>query len=301
MGSLPTSQPDKFRIAIIGSGPLGKLLACSAAQHPRIELIQYEQETLPLRPSFGYGIGPQTFIAADVLNPGIGRRLKEECYVDQAWMHWWHAGDEDRLVANVNVPEGKQFGRLGRDELMNLLDDALPKGMCKEDIQYGKRLVNVDKLGPNRLELTFQDGAKDIVNAVWGADGINSLCRKLVQKEAFRPPSYTGFHAYRGKVDAGKVAARLGKSFATETYMFIGVKGWHILIFPIEGNSLVNIAAFCMVPEHATYTRTDRVTREELLSHFPGRNEKIDLLLNVGEPNTLSRLLMISKERQAGS
>ncbi len=60
---------DKFRIAIIGSGPIGKLLACSSAPHPRIELVQYEAETLPLRPAVGYGIGPQTLLAARAANP----------------------------------------------------------------------------------------------------------------------------------------------------------------------------------------------------------------------------------------
>lgn len=278
------TQQDKFRIAVIGSGPIGKLLTCSAASHPRIEIVQYEQEVLPLRPSFGYGVGPQTLIAAKVLNPKLGDELMDRCFTSPTWMHWWHGGDQDRLIANVKVPEGKVFGRLGREELMTLLDDLLPEGRSKEDIQYGKRLVSVDRLGANDLQLTFQDGVKDRVNAVWAADGVNSLCRQLVQGDAYRPPSYTGFQAFRGKVDAKKVAELVGEEFAVGTYMFIGVEGWHVLIFPIDNNTVTNIAAFCKVPEQKKFERSDKVTLEELLSHYPNRNAKIDTLLNVRSP-----------------
>jgi salicylate hydroxylase len=272
---------DKFRIAIIGSGPIGKLLACSATPHPRIELVQYEADVLPLRPSFGYGVGPQTLYTTKVLNPELGRQLEEKCFTARTWMRWWHGGDEDRLIADVEVPEGKLYGRLGREELMDLLDDSLPQGVNKDDIKYGKSLVDVRSTGPRELELVFEDGTKDVANAVWAADGVNSLCRKLVQGDSFRPPSYTGMLAYRGKVDAKKVAELVGESFATESYCFIGVSGWHILIFPMENGTLVNIAAFCIEPEQKRFGRDEKVTLEQLLSYFPGRNAKVDTLLKV--------------------
>lgn len=283
MGDSKPAAPttDKFRIAIIGSGPIGKLLACSAAPHPRIQLVQYEVDVLPLRPSFGYGVGPQTLHAAKVLNPELGRQLEEQCYTAPVWMRWWHGGDEDRLIADVEVPEGKVFGRLGREELMGLLDDSLPEGMSKDDIQHGKRLVDVRSTGPQQVELSFQDGTKDAVNAVWAADGVNSLCRKLVQGDAYRLPGYTGFLAFRGKVDAKKVAELVGKPFASETYCFIGVKGWHVLIFPIEHGTFTNVAAFCLEPEQKRLGRANEVTMDELLSYFPRRNTKVDTLLRV--------------------
>jgi salicylate hydroxylase len=279
--SASSPDTDKFRIAIIGSGPIGKLLACSATPHPRIQLVQYESDVLPLRPSFGYGVGPQTLHAAKVVNPELGKKFEEKCYKGRTWMRWWHGGDEDRLVANVEVPEGKIYGRLGREELMHLLDDFLPDGMSKDDIQYGKRLTDVRKVGPQHIELSFQDGTKDVVNAVWAADGVNSMCRKFVQGDAYRSPSYTGFLTYRGKISAKKVAEDVGPLFAEQTYCFIGVKGWHILIFPIDNNTSVNVAAFCMEPEQKRLGRTSAVTLDELLSYFPGRNAKVDALLKV--------------------
>ncbi|OAQ79649.1 salicylate hydroxylase [Purpureocillium lilacinum] len=284
--SMDSSQTDaaiasKFRIAIIGSGPIGKLLACSAATHPRIEIVQYEADVLPLRPSFGYGVGPQTLLAAKVLNPELGRRLEETCYTSRTWMRAWHGGVEDRFIANVEVPEGKVYGRVGRGELMGLLDDALPEGRSTSDIRYGKRLVDVRRISPQQLELVFDDGTREPANAVWAADGVNSMCRKLVQGDSYRPPSYTGFLAFRGKVDAAKVAETVGERFSRESYCFVGAKGWHLLIFPIENNTLTNVAAFCTETEQRKLGRASKVTMDELLGYFPGRNAKVEALLRV--------------------
>ena len=224
---------DKFCIAVIGSGPIGKLLASSAVPHPRIQLVQYEADVLPLRPSFGYGVGPQTLRAAKVLNPELGRRFEEQCYINRVWMNWWHGGAEDKLIAAVEVPEGKQYGRIGREELMNLLDDSLPAGvLAKDDIRYGKRLVDVRRTGPQELELVFEDGTKDVANAVWAADGVNSLCRRLVQGDAYRSPSYTGMLVYRGKVYAKKVAELVGGAICERVLLFYWCQGMARTYFP---------------------------------------------------------------------
>ncbi|KAH8688724.1 hypothetical protein BGW36DRAFT_442610 [Talaromyces proteolyticus] len=49
---------------------------------------------------------------------------------------------------------------------MSLLNDSLPDGMRKSGIQYCKRLIDVRANGPQQLELIFDDGTTDHVNAV---------------------------------------------------------------------------------------------------------------------------------------
>ncbi|KAH8884882.1 putative salicylate hydroxylase [Thozetella sp. PMI_491] len=272
---------ENFRIAVIGSGPIGKLLACSALSHPRVELVQYEAESPPLRPAFGYGIGPQTLRAAAAANPVLGKRLREQCIISRTWMRWWHGGSEDHLIANVEVPEGRVYGRFGRDELLQLLDDSLPVER-QGNIRYGCTVVDVQKVeGGNLLDVTLQDGSKETVNAVWACDGINSVCRKAMAGPDYSPPSYTGFLAFRGKVKADLVAAALGPEFASETHCFIGVKGWHVLTFPIGNGSLTNIAAFAMEPDWKRLGRDHKTREEDVLSYFPGRNTKVDTFLRL--------------------
>lgn len=287
------SDNAKFRIAVIGAGPVGKLIVNSVAPHPRIEYVQFESETLPLRPSFGYGIGPQTLATTRKLNPAIGKMLYDQCIISPIWMKFYHGGKEESLPT-IEVPS-KETGRIGREELMELLDSFYPSDF---KIQYGKTLQSVVKES-GELKLSFKGGVEDRANAVFACDGINSLCRELIQGSDYRPASYAGHVAFRGKVAAPKVAVAIGESFAAETYMFIGVKGWHILIFPIAGGRLVNIAAFAQEEVYTKRGRDHKTSTDELLNYFPGANSTVEKLLRLlnDEPDGPVRLELTAMEK----
>lgn len=297
--------PRTFTVAVIGSGPIGKLLVAFATPHPRIRYAQYEAEKPPLRPSFGYGVGPQTLRAAAAIHPDLGRRLREKCFLGPVWMNFYHGGDEDRLVAEVEVAgafsRGEVYGRLGRQELMDLLDGFAPEG---HEVQYGRRIESISSVvgagggggggggegDGGGVELRFQDGACTRANAVWGVDGMNSMCRRLIiqqqqqqdgESKSNLDPQYFGMLAFRGRVPAELVAKEVGRDFDKETFMCLGVKGWCVLIFPIDSGEFINIAAFCEEPVYKKKGRDHVVTLDEILSHFPGRNERIDRLLRV--------------------
>ncbi|PQE11448.1 hypothetical protein CJF32_00009530 [Rutstroemia sp. NJR-2017a WRK4] len=271
------AENSKFRIAIIGSGPIGKLLLASVTPHPRIEYTQFEAETLPLRPSFGYGIGPQTLATVKRLNPAIGKELFDQSLIDPVWMKFYHGSKEDNHLHTITVPDGGVFGRIGREELLVLLDEHGPKDTA---IQYGKKLKAVDKQD-GELKLQFEDGFEDHANAVWACDGMNSLCRKLVQGKDYNAAEYSGHVTFRGKVDSQKVEDSVGKNFATDTTMFVGVKGWHVLMFPIAGGKYVNIAAFAMEEVQKKRGRNYVTTTDELLSYFPEANSTVRKLLTL--------------------
>jgi salicylate hydroxylase len=270
------ADTKKFRIAIIGSGPIGKLLISSVASHPRIEFTQFEAETLPLRPSFGYGVGPQTLATTMNLNPEIGTELRKQCIIGPVWMNFRHGGEEDRPLSTIEVPGGV-YGRIGREELLDLLDSFRPSG---SNTQYGKKLIYVRRES-GKLNLDFEDGTKGLADALWGCDGMSSLCRKLVQGDKYNPTTYSGMVVFRGKVDSDRVKAEIGDVFATETHMFLGVKGWHILTFPIAGGKLVNIAAFAVEEIHKKRGRTYKTSTEELLRYFPGGNSTVQTFVRV--------------------
>jgi hypothetical protein len=130
------------------------------------------------------------------------------------------------------------------------------------------------------LKLDFEDGTEDIANAIWACDGMHSLCRRIIQGAEYQPAAYSGIIAFRGKVDSQKIKT-LGRHFATETHMFIGVPGWNILTFPIAGGKLVNIAAFAVEKVQRKRGRTYKTSTEELLSYFPGANSTIQAFLCV--------------------
>ncbi|RAL60130.1 hypothetical protein DID88_000755 [Monilinia fructigena] len=271
------SEVSKFRIAVIGSGPIGKLILSSVAAHPRIEYTQFEAETLPLRPAYGYGIGPQTLATTKRLNPAIGKELHDQCLPDPVWMEFYHGGEEENHLHTIKVPSGEVFGRIGRDELMVLLDAHGPRDV---PIQYGRKLKSAGK-SDGELKLIFDDGGGDHANALWACDGMNSLCRKFVQGKDYIPPEYSGHVTFRGKVESSKIESAIGKRFTTETSMFLGVKGWHVLTFPIDGGKYVNIAAFSMEEVQKRRGRDYVTTTEELLTYFPGANSKVQKFLTL--------------------
>lgn len=277
MGSTNATSP-KFRIAIIGSGPVGKLLACSSEPHHDVEIVQYESEKLPLRPSFGYGVGPQSLRAFKVANPQLGDKIHKSCIIARTFMRIYDAGEQDRLLAEPQMPDEMVHGWIGRDELLELMDNNMPESVGP--VQYGKLLTDVSKVD-NMLRLTFQDGTEDVVNAVWGCDGLNSVCRKAFQGAEYQPPIYTGRLAFRGKVPSETVVSKIGQAFTEETYMFVGVEGWHILTFPIMGGTYINIAAFCVEPEYKRLGRDAKPTKEDILAYFPRRGRVADLVLQV--------------------
>ncbi|RQM04784.1 hypothetical protein DH86_00004338, partial [Scytalidium sp. 3C] len=120
-----------------------------------------------------YGIGPQTLISALRINPALGKELLRQCITGPVWMHFHHGGIEDQALPTIEVPAGQLYGRIGREELLELLDSFRPKD-C-EPIQYGKTLKSVTKVS-GELKLEFANGAEERANAVWGCDGMNSLC-----------------------------------------------------------------------------------------------------------------------------
>ncbi|KAK6859098.1 salicylate 1-monooxygenase SalA [Apiospora arundinis] len=297
------AKEKKYRIAIIGSGPIGKLLACTAdlQSHPRLELVQYEAETPPFRPGFGYGLGPQALCAMRAADAALAEKLEKACLLGPSWMTWWHSGAaEDRLLADVHMPDDMVHGWIGREALLGLLGDNMPANAGP--VQYGKQLSKIQevKIGGDEVteesgslvELRFADGTSDRVDAVFGCEGIHSVCRRTLQGLNYQPPEYSGGLSFRGKAPADLVAQAIGGEFVRGQYMFIGTKGWHILTFPIEQGRSVNIASFCFEPDpkKKTFGRDQKPAKEEVLAYFPGRSERVDKLLNLLIDHTCQRL-----------
>ncbi|KUJ16736.1 uncharacterized protein LY89DRAFT_585378 [Mollisia scopiformis] len=273
------SLPGRFRFAIIGSGPVGKLLIASVKQHPRIEYVQYEAETLSLRPSFGYGIGPQTFATVRILNPPIWKKILEQSFTSPYWMHFLHATDDNvKLPAVAVTEELGVYGRIGRQELMEMLDDFAPRD---HEVKYGMRMKDVNRGENDRVKLSFEDGTEDVVDAVWTCDGMNSMGRKLIQGDAYESAEYSGIICFRAKVETGKVEAAVGEVLASKTHMFIGGSGYFVLIFPIFEAKYVNIVGFTRENEFKKRERAWKTQLSDMLAYFPGANRTLLKLLEL--------------------
>lgn len=121
-------------------------------------------------------------------------------------MNFWHGGAENKELPTIEVSEGQVYGRIGREELLDLLDSFRPKEY--PPTQYGKTLKSVTKES-GELKLAFSDGTESRANALWACDGMNSLCRKLLQGPDYKPLKYFRMGVFQplGKEFAGSVVA----------------------------------------------------------------------------------------------
>ncbi|APA08077.1 predicted protein [Sclerotinia sclerotiorum 1980 UF-70] len=78
-------------------------------------------------------------------------------------MEFYHGGGEDNHFHTINNPSQEVFGKIERDELIQLLNTF---GLKRTHIQYGRKLNPVEKIN-GRLKLMVDDGGNDHTSAFW--------------------------------------------------------------------------------------------------------------------------------------
>lgn len=271
-------RDEKFRIAIVGSGPIGRLLACSVAPHPCIsyELFIGSEPSEPLQ----YSLGPEIFRALDILNPKLGGELGHVATLSDTWVNMYHGGDDDRFIETVKVPDGRSHGNISYQQLSDLVNSHLPSHAKTRD---AKKLKAIKKIEDNLVKLTLEDDSTSTVNAVWDCDAFNSICWRSLKGDEFKAADYSGTTCYRSKVSASKTATELSLDLTRETYVFVGVNGCYLQTSPVAGSEWIEVTAFTADQERVAKDADDRYQLQGVLSNFPNRGGKAAKLLQVSK------------------
>jgi salicylate hydroxylase len=80
-----------------------------------------------------------------------------------------------QLISPAGTPESQLHARAHRAKLQN----ALLKEVDTKHISLSKRLIKVTRQASGRQLIEFQDGFKDEVDLVVGADGVRSVSQGL--------------------------------------------------------------------------------------------------------------------------
>lgn len=188
------------RIGISGAG-IGGLTAAIALQKQGKDVVVYEQAKEFARVGADINLTPNAVRALDGLD--IGEALRETAArPSHRISRDGFTGEETSRIEMAQAAQDK-YGApqltLHRADLMNALEKAVKPG----SVQFGKRVSRVEQRD-DKVHVQFEDGTKDVVDVLIGADGIHSSVRTaLFGKEQ---PEFTGVVAYRAVVPAEKLA-----------------------------------------------------------------------------------------------
>jgi 6-hydroxynicotinate 3-monooxygenase len=181
---------DKPRIAVAGGG-LGGVTAALLLQQAGHDVQVFEQAPLLARIGAGIGLGPN--VLRVMRHVGVFDQVMATGIVpDRSLSREWDTGRI--LYERSETTSIDRFGLptlfMHRGDMLSILAAGLRPGT----LHFGKRLIDI---GTRRAgtQLIFDDGTEAEADIVIGADGVNSRVREILLGP--KPPTYTGFVAYR--------------------------------------------------------------------------------------------------------
>lgn len=281
------SPKRKFVVTIIGGG-LGGLTLAIGLLRRGLEVRIYEASDDFRETGLGLNIGPAAhrslrLIAADIrdLYDSLVTTHADSPGFEHLRLQWIEIvrgyGDEEsngKTVMQLDaLPSG--FSSLRRGDFLSGLVKLLPEGVA----QLNKRLMNLEDIGSEGIELHFEDGTTEIADMVLGCDGIKSKV-----KEAIFPgeaqSGYSGMYCYRAVAkmeDMVKVAGDQRARTATWYY----APGRYAIHYPINRATEVNIGLYIQRPKWEHPTWINQASREEMMSDFGGLCDPVPAIINV--------------------
>ncbi|GAV99740.1 salicylate hydroxylase [Lentinula edodes] len=247
-----STNPTKFRIAIVGGGIGGLACAVALKDYTNIEINVYEQAAQITEIGAGVTVWPRTWeiLKSLGLEKDLSVLLKEPPSNVQKVAFEMRLSDRKKGFTFRKI-----FTRDGgfcfhRSNLQSALlrqiisDSSSASSSCNCKIHLSHRLERCEETN-NSVKLFFENGYSTSCDMAIGADGIKSV--------------------YNGKSK-------------------------HIVVYPINGGKLINIAAFISQPEGEgkvfSAFHGNRRTTEEMLDAFSGwEPEAIQLLSTIEDPS----------------
>lgn len=213
------------RVGIAGAG-LGGVAAAGLLQRAGFDVILFDQAPGFARLGAGIQFGPNVLKILSHLD-GLDKKLEEISCLPDYWVsRQWDTGE---IMAKIPLnAERSRYGApyitIHRGDLHQLMLDCVQP----ERVRWGHKLVDFQDNGRD-VTLNFENGARETVDILVGADGINSRVREKIfgREEAV----YTGWLAHRAIIP-GSVARGLGAD--------VNAKWWsddrHIVCYYLDRN-----------------------------------------------------------------
>ena len=220
----------KKKVAIIGSGIAGLVLANLLKKDQNFEFIIYEKnEILNLDEGFGIQLSTNSVSILNKIN--FNQINKNEKYhpekLDFYSTNLKKICDLDLTKFNS---ENIKYTTLKRSVLINFLKEKL----LSDSIIFRKNVDSV-KVINEKIEIRFKDGSTDETDYLIIADGIFSNTKSVVEKSFFKP-CYYGAIAIRTQFESKNISEIDFKNIS----LVMG-SGAHLVLYPINQKGEVNL------------------------------------------------------------
>ncbi|EMC92856.1 hypothetical protein BAUCODRAFT_27183 [Baudoinia panamericana UAMH 10762] len=235
---VPKAQP--FRIAVVGGG-IGGLFAtlaihhhCSAAGVPvRIDVYEQAAQYKEIGAGVGLGVNAARLIHklgfGDKLNAIAGHRTG-------VWITFRRFDNSEEVVTiPVNDNQTIRQAPCARSALLDLLKGTV-EAREAATLHTKKSCRRVEDLG-DAVRIHFEDSTTAEADIVIACDGIHSPIRNQFHVDK---PIFSGTIAYRGVIP---IPSPSSWPFSSYSVLWLA-KHKHFLVFPISGNTELNIVAF---------------------------------------------------------
>jgi len=255
-------------IAIIGGGIGGSAAALSLLQSG-FDVHVYEQTRAVREIGAGIVLTPNATRVLQGL--GLGPDLEALAIALTAWrQRRWDDGRTLLCTPLARAPgQPATFYTVHRADLLTMLTSRVPA----ERLHLDHRLTGFTDRG-DRVELQFINGARASADIMIGADGIHSTVRGLLF--GAERPSYTGCVAYRGLVQAERIAHL---NLPLESQLWMG-PGKHFVHYFVSAGRLINFV--CMI-ERDTWTKeswTEPGEVKDALAAYEGWHGQVRSLIS---------------------
>ena len=242
------ADKPQLSIAIIGAGISSLTLARALLKHTHLTVRIYEARTLVgQHDGSGVGIAANGQKALKMIDPELLECLRWAGGVENVpTVKFLLEGKSERGVLITEVVSDPPQRTVRRSRLLEELRLLLPKEMIKT----GKRLISIEQRdGRERaISLTFEDGEVVLVDAVVGADGINSFVRQHMSDDgdgSSEPKWIPGFNT-RIVIPMDEAKSIFGEAYCSQSTQigWIGQDLFCLTDVEDDGNAMQIIASF---------------------------------------------------------